>query len=280
MRVIHIKKIVEAVKKACVSANTDINPDVSRALKKSLLKEKSPVGREIIRQILENHDIAGKEHSAICQDTGVAVVFVKLGQDVRIAGGKLSDAVNEGVRKGYKEGYLRASMVNDPFERKNTGDNTPAIIHTEITAGDRLKITVAAKGGGSENMSTVRMFPPSAEAKDIRDFVVYWAGKAGANPCPPVVVGIGIGGNFEMSAKLAKKSLLRDINSSNKNPFYANLEKAILNDINRLGIGPQGLGGTVTALAVHIEAMPCHIASLPVAINIDCHVTRHKTVIL
>jgi fumarate hydratase subunit alpha len=231
--------------------------------------------------ILENHRLAAREQRPACQDTGLAVVFLELGQDVRIEGGDLVAAINEGVRRGYEKGYLRKSVVAEPlFERKNTRDNTPAIIHTSIVAGDKLKITLAPKGGGAENMSGVAMMIPAAGVEGVRKFVIEQVRKAGPNPCPPVVVGVGIGGNFEVAPLLAKKALVRPMGSRNPNPAYAALEDELLEAINKLGIGPQGLGGSTTALAVHVEYAPCHIASLPVAVNLNCHVSPHQSITL
>lgn len=280
MREINTKKITEAVKKICVSANCNLPEDVWKALRDGLEKEESPEGKAVFEQILKNDEIAHEEQIAMCQDTGFAVVFIELGQEVHIAGGDLTDAVNEGVRQGYKEGFLRKSIVRDPLNRKNTGDNTPAMIHIKIVPGDKLKITIAPKGGGSENMSTVKMLAPSAGAQGIKDFVIEWVRQAGANPCPPIVVGVGIGGNFEGVALLAKKALLRKIGSRNPESFYAEMEQELLEKINNLGIGPQGFGGRITALDVHIETYPCHIASLPLAVNIQCHACRHESRIL
>lgn len=280
LKEIQAKRITEEVKKMAISANVNIHPDILDALRKAVDKEKSPTGKEILEQIIENDEIAMREGVPICQDTGFAIIFLDIGQDIHVVGGNLYDAIDEGVRQGYKEGFLRKSIVSDPLERKNTQDNTPAIIHTRILPGEELKITFDAKGGGSENMSTVRMMPPSAGVEGIKKFVVEWVREAGSNPCPPIFVGIGIGGNFETCALLAKKALLRKIGERNHNPFYANLEKEILMLINKTGIGPQGLGGTTTALEVFIEYHPCHIASFPVAINIDCHAHRALTVVL
>jgi fumarate hydratase subunit alpha len=242
--------------------------------------EISPVGRDIFGQIIENACIAAENKVPICQDTGVAVVFLELGQDLRIEGGDLYEAINQGVRKGYLDGYLRKSIVNHPLLRINTGDNTPAVIHLKLVAGDNLKITVAPKGGGSENMSGIKMLKPSAGVEGVKEFVIETIATAGADPCPPIIVGIGIGGNFEKCALLAKEALLREVGKPSKIPDIALLEMELLHDINSLGIGPQGLGGIITALAVNIEIYPCHIASLPVAVNINCHAARHKEVIL
>lgn len=279
-REIPFQRVVDTVAQLCIDANCLLDDDVIEALKNGLKIEESPTGKEILNQILENIEIAKKEMIPMCQDTGVAVVFVEYGSGIRITGGELNDAITEGVRKGYKEGYLRKSMVADPLRRKNTGDNTPPIIHTEILPGDKLKITVAPKGGGSENMSEVRMLTPAAGAEGVKEFILERVLKSKANPCPPIIVGVGIGGNFEQSAYLAKKSLLRKIGSRNPDPFYAEMEKELLTKINDTGIGPQGFGGRVTALDVFIETFPCHIVSLPVAVNIQCHAARHKTAVL
>ena len=279
-RTIHCEQIVAAVANLCQEANYYLGEDVKKALKEAETKEVSPTGRDVLKQILANAEIAAEEEVPMCQDTGVAVVFLELGQEASVVGGYLYDAVNEGVRKGYVEGYLRKSMVGHPLERQNTGDNTPAIIHTKIVPGDKLKITVAPKGGGSENMSSLAMLTPAAGREGVKRFIVETVKRAGPNPCPPVVVGVGIGGNFEKAALLAKEALLRPLGQPNPWEDIAALEKEVLEEINGLGIGPQGFGGRVTALAVHIEIFPCHIASLPVAVNLNCHAARHKTVVL
>lgn len=276
MREVDVKLVTEAVADLCKEANYYLGDDVVKAFEAGLEEEVSPVGKEILKQLLENARIAREEEVPMCQDTGFAVVFVELGQDVHLVGGDFYEAINEGVRKGYTEGYLRKSIVSDPLERLNTKDNTPAVIHVDIVPGDKIKITVAPKGGGSENMSAVKMLTPAAGVKGLVDFVVETVSKAGSNPCPPVVVGVGFGGTFEKVAYLAKKALLRPLGEPNPNPFYANLEREMLEKINKLGIGPQGYGGRVTALAVHIEVFPCHIASMPAAVNINCHASRHK----
>lgn len=274
------QKIVDTVAKLCIDANCLIGDDIINAFENGLKIEESPTGKDILNQLIENARIAKKEMIPACQDTGFAVVFLEVGSQVKITGGELFDAINAGVAKGYKEGYLRKSIVADPLRRKNTGDNTPAVIHTEIVPGDSLKITVAPKGGGSENMSEVKMLTPAAGAEGIKNFVVDRVLRSKANPCPPILVGVGIGGTFEKVAYLAKKALLRDIGSVHPDPFYAEMEKDLLERINKTGIGPQGFGGRVTALAVFIETYPCHIASLPCAVNINCHAARHKSVIL
>ncbi len=281
MREIHCSVITDTVARLCQEANFFLGEDVVKALEDALAREESPLGREILSQILENSRVAAQEKLPLCQDTGLAVIFLELGQDVHVVGGNLYDAINEGVRRGYREGYLRKGVVDKPFSaRKNTGDNTPAIIHTEIVPGDRLKITVCPKGGGSENMSALAMLTPAAGREGVINFVVNTVDKAGANPCPPIIIGVGIGGNFEYAPYLAKKALLRPLGQPHPDPEVAELEREILERVNRLGIGPQGLGGRVTALAVHAEVAPCHIASLPVAVNIQCHSARHKEAVL
>jgi fumarate hydratase subunit alpha len=268
-------RITDAVARLFAEANLHLPDDVLQAVRSCRESEKNPLGREILSSVLENADIAAKERLPLCQDTGVAVVFVELGQDVRVTGGGLNEAIHEGVRRGAKEGYLRRSMVADPLRRMNTGDNTPAVIHVDIVPGNRIKLTVLAKGGGAENASRIAMLTPSAGLDGVRNFVVETVRLAGANPCPPVIVGVGIGGTFDHAPLLAKKSLLRNLGDRHSDPFYANLEIEFLKEINELGIGPQGLGGSCTALAVLIEVAPCHIASLPVAVNIQCHSARH-----
>lgn len=280
MKKINTEQITEQVKKMCMESNYYLPTDIYDALKSSIDTEKSEIGRSILKDICTNADIAKAEDIPICQDTGTAVFFVKLGQDVYIEGGLLEEAIQEGVRRGYQEGYLRKSIVENPLYRKNTKDNTPAIIHYEITGGDSLEITLAPKGGGSENMSKLYMLTPSQGREGIEKAVIETVTLAGPNACLPVVVGIGIGGNFEKCALLAKKALTRDVGSHNEDERMKELEEDLLNKINRLGIGPQGLGGTTTALAVHIETYPCHIASMPLAINIGCHVNRHQKIIL
>ena len=279
MREIHVDEIRDNVAQICIEAAYDLSEDVCTAFDKAQETETSPAAREVIGLLKENARIARQDRIPICQDTGIAVFFVEVGQDLRIKNGFLSDAINEGVRKGYKEGYLRKSVV-DPLSRKNTGDNTPAIIYTEVVPGDRLRISFMPKGAGSENMSAIRMLRPTEGIEGIREFVLECVKKAGANPCPPIVVGVGIGGTFEKAAVMAKKSLLRHIGSPNPKLELAALEEELLKAVNRTGIGPEGLGGKVTAMAVHIESHPCHIASLPVAVNINCHAARHKTITL
>lgn len=275
MKNLEVDVISEVVEKLCIDANYYLNKDIYEALESSIKAEKSDTGREILKQILENASIAEKETMAICQDTGMAVIFVDVGQEVHICGGSLEEAINEGVRRGYKNGYLRKSVVADPIERINTGDNTPAIIHYNIVPGDTLKISIAPKGFGSENMSSLKMLKPSDGIEGVKKFILETVGNAGPNPCPPVIVGIGIGGTMEKAAILAKKALLRPINIRNSTDYVKMLEEEMLDKINNLGIGPAGLGGSTTALAVNIEVFPTHIAGLPIAINISCHATRH-----
>ncbi|MCX5894362.1 MAG: fumarate hydratase [Proteobacteria bacterium] len=279
MKQIPCKKIIEQVKKMCMEANFELGDDVLQAFNAAQADEESPIGKEIMGILIENARIAQDESIPMCQDTGFAVFFVELGDDVRIVDGNLIEAINEGVRQGYAEGYLRKSICH-PFTRKNTGDNTPAIVHVEPVPGDQLKIIFAPKGGGSENMSRVTMLRPSDGKKGIKEFVVNRVRESGANPCPPTIVGVGIGGTFEKAALLAKKALLRPLSSVHPDSELAAFEKEILQAINDSGIGPQGLGGRTTSLAVHIELFPCHIASLPVAVNINCHAHRHKEIIL
>lgn len=278
MRSILVSEVTAAVKKLCIEANYYLPDDIYAALKKGEEEEISPVGKDILTDICTNADIAKAEDIPICQDTGTAVVFVKIGQEVHLEGGLLTEAINEGVRQGYTEGYLRKSIVENPLYRVNTKDNTPAIIHYEIVEGENIDIMLAPKGGGSENMSKVYMLTPSQGVAGVKKAVLEAVTLAGPNACLPVVVGIGIGGNFEKCTLLAKTALTREIGSHNKDPRMAALETELLEEINKLGIGPQGLGGVVTALAVHIEDYPCHIASMPLAINMGCHVNRHKHV--
>jgi fumarate hydratase subunit alpha len=279
MREINVKLITEKVRELCMKANTDLGEDVLQAFDRAMGKEESPLGIGILKELKENARIAKEENVPICQDTGFAVVFVELGQEVHLVGGNLNEAIQEGVRQGYRDGYLRKSICH-PFTRANTGDNTPAIIHTELVPGEEVKITVAPKGGGSENMSRVGMLTPSDGIEGIKRFVVQRVKESGSNPCPPTIVGVGIGGTFEQAALLAKKSLLRPLGSKHPDPELDKLESEILTEINKLGIGPQGLGGRTTSLAVHILMMPCHIASFPLAVNIQCHAQRHKEVVI
>lgn len=280
MKTIHTDTIIETVKNLCMEANYYLVEDVLDNLQQALSNENSKTGQEILSQIIENAKIAKKEKIPICQDTGLTVIFIELGQKIEITGKNLIDAINEGVRQGYEQGYLRKSIVKDPLKRNNSGDNTPSIIHTKIVPGNKLKIIVVPKGGGSENMSKLKMLTPSAGKEGIEEFVLDCIKQAGGSPCPPIIIGIGIGGNFEHSAFLAKKALLRKIGTKNKDSFYARMEADLLTKINNLGIGPMGLGGKTTALDVFIETHPCHIASLPVAVNIQCHAARHKEKIL
>ncbi len=280
MREIHSDIIRDTVERLCIEANCNLPHDVRYAIEKSLDSEDFAAAKGILSDIIKNYEIAEKENMPICQDTGMALVFMEIGQDVHITGDALYDAVNEGVRRGYDKGYLRKSVVKDPVRRGNTGDNTPAVIYTEIVRGENIKITVAPKGFGSENMSAIRMFKPSAGIEGIKDFIIETVENAGPNPCPPMVVGVGIGGTFDKAALLAKKALIRDLGTSNPDPYYADLEKEMLDKINALGIGPQGFGGKTTAIGLNIETMPTHIAGMPCAININCHVTRHKTQVI
>ncbi|MGQ9602810.1 MAG: fumarate hydratase [bacterium] len=275
MRKVDVKKITEAVRDLCISTNCILGDEEVRYLEKMVDVEQSPIGREVLNMLVENARIAREEMIPICQDTGFAVVFVDLGQDVCLEGGNLTEAIAEGVRQGYRDGYLRKSILSDPIKRSNTGDNTPPVVHLQIVPGDKIHIIVAPKGGGSENMSGIAMLKPADGIEGVKRFVLERVSSGGGNPCPPVVVGVGIGGTFEYCALLAKKALLRPLGRRNPDPFYAEVETQLLERINQTGIGPQGLGGRVTALDVHIEVYPCHIASLPVAVNINCHATRH-----
>ncbi len=280
MREIHSDIIRDTVERLSIEANCHLPNDVRYAIEKCYNSEDFAAAKGILSDIIKNYKIAEKENMPICQDTGMACVFLEIGQDVHIIGDALYDAVNEGVRRGYDKGYLRKSVVKDPVRRGNTGDNTPAMIYTEIVGGENIKITVAPKGFGSENMSAIRMFKPSAGIEGIKDFIIETVESAGPNPCPPMVVGVGIGGTFDKAALLAKKALIRDLGTSNHDPYYADLEKEMLEKINALGIGPQGFGGKTTAIGLNIETMPTHIAGMPCAININCHVTRHKTQVI
>jgi fumarate hydratase subunit alpha len=279
MKVISLAEVRDKIKDLVQQANFELQEDVVDVVNKMMEQEESPAGKEVFNQILQNAQIAKDEKLGLCQDTGLAVFFVEIGEDVELKKddglGSLKEAITQGTRAGYEEGYLRKSVVEDPIRRKNTGDNTPAYIHWELVPGDAFKVTFVAKGGGAENMSAVRMFAPAAGQEGIEDFVVETADKGGSNPCPPIVVGVGVGGNFEYSALLAKKALLRKpLGSHNADQFYADMEERLLERINKLGIGPQGMGGRITALAVHVEAAPCHIASMPAAVNIQCHSHR------
>ena len=279
MRQISAQSITDTVKRLCIEANCHLSRDMKECIEDFYAREDWPQAKEILGRIIENYNIADEKQQPICQDTGVACVFLKIGQDVHIEG-NLTEAVNEGVRRGYTDGYLRKSVVRDPLDRVNTGDNTPAMLYTEIVPGEKVEITVAPKGFGSENMSRIKMLRPSDGVEGVKDFVVKAVEEAGPNPCPPIVVGVGIGGTFDKAAYLAKKALLRPVDVRNQSAFYAQLEEELLEKINALGIGPQGFGGMTTALAVNIEQYPTHIAGLPVAVNINCHVTRHKTEVL
>jgi len=280
MREIQVSAITDVVEKLCIEANTHLPGDVKCAIEKCRACEDGVIAQGVLDNIIENYNIADRENVPICQDTGMACVFLEIGQDVHLAGGDLTEAVNEGVRRGYANGYLRKSVVKDPVRRGNTGDNTPAMIYTEIVPGENVKITVGPKGFGSENMSAIRMFKPSAGLQGIKDFILETVETAGPNPCPPMVIGVGIGGTFDKAALLAKKALMRSLDSHNEDPYYAELEDEMLEKVNALGIGPQGFGGRTTAIGLNIEVLPTHIAGMPCAININCHVTRHKTEVL
>ena len=280
MRELDVSVIRDTVARLCIEANTCLPEDVKAAILDFQQKEDCCVARGVLDQIVENFTIADRENVPICQDTGMACVFLEVGQEVHFVGGGLYDAVNEGVRRGYTEGYLRKSVVADPIRRGNTGDNTPAMIHTDIVPGDRLRITVGPKGFGSENMSAIKMLKPSDGLEGVKKFVLDTVEAAGPNPCPPMVVGVGIGGTFEKAAFLAKKALMRPLDVRNPDPYYAELEGELLEKINALGIGPQGFGGMTTALGLNIEVLPTHIAGLPCAVNIGCHATRHATEVL
>ena len=280
MREINVQQIIDTVEKLCIDANNHLPSDVKCAIKNCRACEDGKIAQGVLDNIIENFEIADNENVPICQDTGMACVFLEIGQDLHIVGGDLTEAINEGVRRGYANGYLRKSVVGDPVRRGNTGDNTPAMIYTEIVPGENLKITLGPKGFGSENMSAIRMFKPSAGLQGIKDFIIETVEAAGPNPCPPIVVGVGIGGTFDKAALLAKKAIIRPIDSCHPDPYYADLEKEMLEKINQLGIGPQGFGGKTTAIGLNIETLPTHIAGMPCAININCHVTRHKSEVL
>lgn len=276
MREVSIEKIIDTVKELCIESNYYLGEDIRNGLKDSIEKEDYPLANDVLKKIYLNADIARDNRMPICQDTGMACVFVELGQEVHITGGSLEEAINEGVRRGYEEGFLRKSVVKDPLNRVNTKDNTPAIIYYDIVKGDKVKITVAPKGFGSENMSRIAMLKPSDGVEGVKRFILETVENAGPNPCPPMVVGVGIGGTFDKAAYLAKKALLRPIDKSSEIEFYRELEEELISEINKLGIGPQGFGGRTTALGINIEVYPTHIAGLPVAVNINCHATRHK----
>lgn len=280
MRIINSDEITQTVCNMCIKANCYLNNDIRSAIEKNIADEKSDVGRVILDKLLQNANIAAQKEVPICQDTGMAVFFVEIGKDVFIEGDSLTEAINKGVAKGYTDGYLRKSVVKDPLNRINTKDNTPAVIYYDFTDGDKIKLTFAPKGFGSENKGALKMLNPSDGVEGVIDFVIDTVRKAGPNPCPPMVVGVGIGGTMDKVCVLAKKALTRDINTSNPNPFYAELEEKLLTEINRLGIGAAGLGGTTTALGVNIETFPTHIAGLPAAVNINCHATRHAVAII
>lgn len=280
MREIQASVITDTIERLCIEANQVLPDDIKKSIQACRASEDGQIACGILDNIIENYQIAENEQVPICQDTGMACVFLEIGQDVHIAGGDLTEAVNEGVRRGYTNGYLRKSVVKDPVRRGNTGDNTPAMLYTEIVPGENIKITVGPKGFGSENMSAIRMFKPSAGIEGIKDFIIETVETAGPNPCPPMVVGVGIGGTFDKAALLAKKALMRPVDFENEDPYYADLEKEMLEKINQLGIGPQGFGGKTTAIGLNIETMPTHIAGMPCAINISCHVTRHKTEVI
>ena len=279
MREVSAQKITEVVKKLCIEANCHLPGDVKSCIESCYAEEPWGQAREILERIMENYKIADDNDRPICQDTGVACVFITVGQDVHIDG-DITEAINEGVRQGYSEGYLRKSVVRDPLDRVNTGDNTPAMIYFDLVPGDKVEITVAPKGFGSENMSQIKMLKPSDGVQGVKDFVLRVVEEAGPNPCPPIVVGVGIGGTFDKAALLAKKALLRPVDVRHEESFYADLEAELLKKINALGIGPKGFGGRTTALAVNIEKCPTHIAGLPVAVNINCHVTRHQSEVI
>ncbi len=280
MREINVQKITDAVERLCIEANEHLPEDVKKALGAFRAAEDGAIAQGVLDNIIENYQIADSECVPVCQDTGMACVFLEIGQDVHLTGGDLTEAVDEGVRRGYERGYLRKSVVRDPIRRGNTGDNTPAMLYTEIVPGEQVKITVGPKGFGSENMSRICMFKPSAGLQGIKDFILETVELAGPNPCPPMVVGVGIGGTFDKCALLAKKALMRPLDSSHPDPYYADLERELLEKINELGIGPQGFGGRTTAIGLNIETMPTHIAGMPCAVNISCHVTRHRTEVI
>ena len=276
MREVHVSAITDTVKKLCMEANWNLGSEMLRAFDKALTTERSPAGRQVLQILKQNAELASTKKIAYCQDTGFAVCFVELGQDVHVTGGGLDDAINEGVRQGYKEGYLRASIVKGPFDRVNTGDNTPAVIHVDVVPGSELKLMIMAKGGGCENRSKYQMLTPAAGIDGVKDFIIECVKMAGPDACPPLILGVGIGGTFEKAAINSKKALFREIGSANPDPFLAALEQELLDRANRLGIGPQGYGGDTTSLGIHVLTYPCHITSLPVAVTIECHAHRHK----
>jgi len=280
VRDVHVSAITDAVKKLCIEANLDLEPDMLRAFDGALRQERSPAGKQVLQILKQNAEMARTRRIPYCQDTGFVVCFVELGQDVHVTGGGLDDAINEGVRQGYREGYLRASIVRSPFDRVNTGDNTPAVIHADVVPGATLRILVMAKGGGCENRSKYRMLTPAEGVPGVKEWIIECVKTAGPDACPPLILGVGVGGTFEKSAILSKKALFRELGSPNPDPTLDALEKELLDRANRLGIGPQGYGGDTTAFGIHILTYPCHITSLPVAVTIECHAHRHKKVTL
>jgi len=280
MRDVHVSAITDTVKKLCMEANWNLGGEMLRAFDRALGTERSPAGRQVLQILKQNAEMAATKKIAYCQDTGFTVCFVELGQDVHVAGGALSDAINEGVRQGYGEGYLRASIVRSPFDRVNTGDNTPAVIHVDVVPGAELKLAIMAKGGGCENRSKYAMLTPAAGVEGVKDFIVDCVKMAGPDACPPLILGVGVGGTFEQAARLSKKALFRELGAPNPDPAVAAIERGVLERANRLGIGPQGYGGDTTSFGIHILTYPCHITSLPVAVTIECHAHRHKEVTL
>jgi len=280
MREIHASAIADAVKKLCMEANYSIEPDMLRAFDRALAAERSPAGKHVLQILKDNAELARTKKIPYCQDTGTVICFVELGQDVHLTGGGLADAINEGVRQGYTEGYLRASIVRSPFDRVNTGDNTPAVLHLEVVPGVAMKIQVIAKGGGCENRSKYKMLTPAEGVDGVKEWILECIRTAGPDACPPLIAGVGVGGNFEKAALLSKKALFRELGTPNPDPFVDAIEKDVLDRANRLGIGPQGYGGDTTAFGIHILTYPCHITSLPVAVTIECHAHRHKEVTL
>ena len=280
MRTIHVSAITDAVKKLCMDANYELEPDVLRAFDRALATERSPAGQQVLQILKENAELAKTKKIPYCQDTGFVVCFVELGQDVHVEGGLLTDAINEGIRAGYTEGYLRASIVRSPFDRVNTGDNTPGVIHAELVPGGTLRIQIMAKGGGCENRSKFKMLTPAEGVEGVKAWVLECIRTAGPDACPPLIAGVGVGGTFEKAALLSKKALFRELGSPNPDPAADALEKELLERANRLGIGPQGYGGDTTALGIHVLTYPCHITSLPVAVTIECHAHRHKEAVL
>ena len=280
MRDVHVSAITDAVKKLCIEANLDLEPDMLRAFDGALRRERSPAGKQVLQILKQNAEMAQTRRIPYCQDTGFVVCFVELGQEIHVTGGGLDDAINEGVRQGYREGYLRASIVRSPFDRVNTGDNTPAVIHVDVVPGATLRILVMAKGGGCENRSKYRMLTPAEGVPGVKEWIIECVKTAGPDACPPLILGVGVGGTFEKSAILSKKALFRELGSPNPDPTLDALEKELLDRANRLGIGPQGYGGDTTAFGIHILTYPCHITSLPVAVTIECHAHRHKEVTL